>query len=68
MENTKIGSQKIMIIILQTQKLFRKLKKNSTIFKLNPLLEVGAMIVKESSQSFIRSWSWLGLILKMILK
>ena len=32
-------------------------KKNSTIFQLNLLLEVGAMIVKENSQGFIRSWS-----------
>ena len=57
MENTKIGSKKIMMRILQTQKQFIKSKKNSTIFQLNLLLEVGAMIVKENSQGFIKLWS-----------
>jgi len=39
------------------QKKFKKSKKNSTIFQLNLLLEVGAMIVKENYQGFIKSWS-----------
>ena len=38
-------------------KIVQKIKKNSTIFQLNLLLEVGAMIVKENSQGFIKSWS-----------
>ena len=38
-------------------KIVQKIKKNSTTFQLNLLLEVGVMIVKENSQSFIKSWS-----------
>ena len=38
-------------------KIVQKIKKNSTIFQLNLLLEVGAMIVKENSQGFIKSWN-----------